>query len=131
MVRERNYLYGDERPLPYWVQLVRIDDSPTGPLRNARPMLLHLDLRGGEFSRTSSNRLADTFDWLTRAYRLHVDAMVDYALMITPLPHREDEEITGQHTPYIPDDWPTLRERSFLWLPVAFDEHEKRYAWQR
>lgn len=134
MARE-NYLYDEERPLPYLVQLARVDGAPiatpNAAQRTLSPALIHLDLRGGQFSRPSSYRLAKTFDWLIRAYRVRRHDIDDYALMITPLPPRQDEEITGSRTPYIPDDWPDLRKRSFLWVPVAYDDHEERYAWQR
>lgn len=130
MARE-NYLYGEERPLPFWVQLTKITDNPTGPLLNMLPTLMLIDFRGGEFTRPTSARLAEVFEWLIRSLNVRRDQVTDYALMITPLPREEDEKITGGTTPYIRDDWPTLRERSFLWLPISYDEREKRYAWQR
>jgi hypothetical protein len=135
MARE-NYLYDEERPLPYLVQLVRIDGAPLrSPVvtttNDMAPALMHLDLRGGEFSRPTSNRMAKTFDWLTRAYHIRRTEIDEHALRVTPMPPRQDEEITGGRTPYIPDDWPDLRKRSFLWVPVAFDDRDERYAWQR
>ena len=136
MTRE-NFLYGEERPLPYLVQLVRLHSVTAAVRDDLPPTLMHLDLRGGEFSRASSNRLAAVFDWLTKALNIRKSDLTDYALTITPLPPRLDEEITGGRTPYIPDDWPATRdqrvhllERSFLWIPVAYDK-EERYAWQR
>lgn len=128
------YLYGDERPLAYWVQLTKITDDSFGrQQQQVRPMLMHLDLRGGEFSRTSSNRLADVFDWMTRAFRVRLDDLVDYALMIVPMRSDLQEQLSGADsiTYQVLEDWPSMRERSFLWLPVAYDDTEKRYAWQK
>jgi hypothetical protein len=131
MVRE-NYLYDEERPLPYLVQLTRLDGAPLDQRRRqTAPALMHLDLRGGEFSRPTTYRLAKTFDWLTRAFSIHHRQIDEHALMITPLPPRDDEEITGGRTPYIPEDWPDLQRRSFLWVPTAYDPNEERYAWQK
>jgi hypothetical protein len=130
MTRE-NYLYDEARPLPYLVALAKIDGSPLGRHRDIQPALMHLDLRGGEFSRETSYRLARTFDWLIRAFGVRKADIEDHAVMITPLPPREDEVITGERTPYIPEDWPDLRRRSFLWLPVAYEQNDERYAWQR
>lgn len=126
----RNTLYGDERLLPYLARIVKtFEERPDPRLQTAQPVLMYLDLRGGEFTRPTQDRLAEAFDWLTKALRLGVHDLSEYALMITPLTREQDEQVTGGHTPYIPDDWPTLRERSFLWLPVG--ETTKRYAWQR
>jgi len=134
-MRRENHLYDEDRPLPYLVQLARIDGAPlTAPNvtpSTITPALMHLDLRGGEFSRPTSARLARTFDWLIRAYRIRRTDIDDHALLVTPLPAQQDEQITGGRTPYIPDDWPDLRKRSFLWVPVAYDDHEEKYAWQR
>lgn len=134
MVRD-NYLFGEERPLPYLVQLVRIDGAPLNSRAVAPssvlPALMHLDLRGGEFTRPTIYRLSKTFDWLTRAYDIDYRKVDEYALAITPLPPRTDEEITNGRTPYVPEDWPDQQKRSFLWVPVAFDEPEEKYAWQR
>lgn len=131
MVRE-NYLYDEERPLPYLVQLARIDGAPLDSRRRqTRPALMHLDLRGGEFSRPTTYRLAQTFDWLTRAFSIRKNQMDEFALMITPLPPRDDEQITGGRTPYVPEDWPDLQKHSFLWVPTAYDTTEEKYAWQR
>jgi hypothetical protein len=137
MTRE-NLLYGEERRLPYLVQLVRLD-SVHVPIRpDMPPTLVQLDLRGGEFSRPTTYQLEKFFDWITKALNIRKSDLTDYALMITPMPQDRDEEITGGRTPYIPDDWPAtpdrrlyLRERSFLWVPVAYSEQEERYAWQR
>jgi len=135
MARESYRLYDDERPLPYFVQLVRIDGTPvTAPRATASttpPTLMHLDLRGGQFSRPSTYRLAKAFDWLTRAYRIRHNEIDEHALMITPVPPRQEQEIIGERIPYIPDDWPDLRNHSFLWVPVAYDKDEEQYAWQR
>jgi hypothetical protein len=76
-------------------------------------------------------RLAKTFEWLTRAFQIRPRDLDEYALMIAPVPPRQDQEITGDRIPYIPDDWPDLRNRSFLWIPVAYDPKEETYAWQR
>lgn len=132
MTRE-NYLYGnEERPLPYLVQLARIDGGLLDPRhRQAQPMLMHLDLRGGEFSRATTYRLAKTFDWLIKSFSIRDRNIDEYALMITPIPPRNDEEIIGDRIPYIPEDLPELQKRSFLWVPVAYDPDEERYAWQR
>lgn len=131
MARE-NYLYSEERPLPYLVQLSRIDGAPFGLAHHQiRPALMHLDLRGGQFSRLSSYRLARTFDWLIKAFSIRTHDLGDYALMITALPPRTDDDVTAGRTPYIPEDWPDLRERSFLWIPTAYDPSEEKYAWQR
>jgi hypothetical protein len=131
MARE-NYLYDEERPLPYLVQLARVDGAPIDPRRRqSNPALMHLDLRGGEFSRPTTYRLAKTFDWLTRAFSIRKNQLDEYALMITALPPRDDEEITGGRTPYVPEDWPDLQRRSFLWIPTAYDPKEEEYAWQR
>lgn len=134
MVRE-NYLYDEERPLPYFVQLARVDGAPiktpNATQSTISPALMHLDLRGGQFSRPTTYRLAKTFDWLTRAFLIRPRDLDEYALLITPVPPRQDEQIVGDRIPYIPDDWPDLRNRSFLWVPVAYDEREENYAWQR
>jgi hypothetical protein len=131
-MRRENYLYDEERPLPYLVQLARIDGAPIDPARRqARPALMHLDLRGGEFSRPTSYRLARTFEWLIKAFSIRRQQLDEFALMITALPPRDDEEITGGRTPYIPEDWPDLRKRSFLWIPIAYDSTEEKYTWQR
>lgn len=130
-----NYLYEDARPLPYLVQLVRIDGAPLKSAVATRsttlPTLMHLDLRGGEFTRPTHYRLAKTFDWLIKAYSIRRMEIDEHALAITPLPPRTDEEITEGRTPYIPDDWPDLQKRSFLWVPVAYDRPEEEYAWQK
>lgn len=123
----RNDLYGDQRLLPFLVRLTKpYDDDPK--LRAARPILMYLDLRGGEFTRPTQNQLAEAFDWMTKAFRLGINDLSDYALMITPIRADQDEHVVGSLPAYIPDDWPTVLERSFLWLPVA--ETDKRYAWQ-
>jgi hypothetical protein len=98
---------------------------------DARPALIHLDLRGGQFSRPTTYRLARTFEWLTRAYRIRRQDIDDHALTITPVPPRQEQEIVGERIPYIPDDWPDLRNHSFLWVPVAYDRDEESYAWQK
>jgi hypothetical protein len=135
MVRENSYLYGEERPLPYLVQLARIDGAPLGvpaaTPSTMRPLLMHLDLRGGEFTRPTSYRLARTFDWLIKAYSIHRTKIDEHSLLITPMPAQDDEEITGGRTPYIPDDWPDLQKRSFQWLPVAYDQKDEKFAWQK
>jgi hypothetical protein len=134
-MRRENYLYDDERPLPYFVQLSRVDAAPIATPNvtqsTVSPALMHLDLRGGQFSRLTSYRLAKTFEWLTRAFQIRPRDLDEYALMIAPVPPRQDQEITGDRIPYIPDDWPDLRNRSFLWIPVAYDPKEETYAWQR
>lgn len=128
-------LYDEERPLPYLTQLVRIDGAPLkSPAVTSSamiPALIHLDLRGGEFTRATTYRLAKTFDWLIRAYQIKRTEIDDHALMVTPLPPRDEQEIIGDRVPYVPEDWPDLRRRSFLWVPVAFDKPEEQYAWQR
>jgi hypothetical protein len=117
------------------VQLSRVDAAPIATPNvtqsTVSPALMHLDLRGGQFSRLTSYRLAKTFEWLTRAFQIRPRDLDEYALMITPVPPRQDQEITGDRIPYIPDDWPDLRNRSFLWIPVAYDPKEETYAWQR
>lgn len=126
----RNKLYGDERLLPYLTRLVKTyEERPDPRLQTVPPVLTYLDLRGGEFTARTRDELAEAFDWLTKSLRLGVHDLSDYALMITPMAREQDEQVTGGQTPYIPDDWPTLRERSFLWLPVG--ETTKRYTWQR
>lgn len=130
MARE-NPLYGEARPLPYLVRLATIKDDARDPYAGSRPILMHLDLRGGEFSRATSARLAKTFDWITRAYRLGRD-LSDYCLAIAPMRFDQAEEVTGsRETPYIPDDWPTPAGTSFLWVPVPYDETEVNFAWQK
>ncbi len=133
MAREIN-LYGEERPLPYWVRLARIDESRTygGSADDPMQTLLHLDLRGGEFTRASAERLAKVFDWLTRAFRIRHDDVVDHCLIVTPVdPDQDfrvvDATITGRR----PESWPARRGESFRWVPIAYDEEETRYAWQR
>lgn len=127
-----NALYGEEHSLPYLVQLARIDGSLLDPrYRQAQPTLMHLDLRGGAYSRPTTYRLAKTFDWLTRALSIRRQNLDEYALQITPIPPRDDEEVIGARVPYIPEDLPELQKRSFLWVPVAFDTDEENYAWQR
>lgn len=126
-----NTLYGDERPLPYLVRLVRINPESRITLPTVRPMLMHLDFRGGEFSRPTSSRLAHLFDWLAKACRLGRD-LTEYALEILPMRFDQAEQVTGvPNTPYIPDDWPSAKEPSFLWIPVPYDENERKYAWQK
>lgn len=131
-MRRDDLLYDDDRPLPYFVQLARVDGAPLkGSRPDLPPALMHLDLRGGKFTRRSSYRLAKTFDWLIQAFSVRRQEVDEHALLITPMPPRVDEEITGTRIPYIPDDWPDLRKRSFLWVPVAYDEKDEEYAWQR
>jgi hypothetical protein len=134
-MRRENNLYDDERPLPYYVELARIDGAPiatpTITQSAIRPALIYLDLRGGEFSRPTTYRLAKTFDWLVKAFQVRTRDINEYALLITPIPPRRDAEITGDRIPYIHDDWPDLQKRSFLWVPVAFNDREESYAWQR
>lgn len=135
-MRRDQLLYDDERPLPYFVQLARVDGRPLAlpaVSQNAvPPALMHLDLRGGQFSRPTSYRLARTFDWLIRAFSVRQREIDEHALMITPMTPQQDEQVTGTRTPYIPDDWPSdLRQRSFFWIPVAYDQPEEQYAWQR
>jgi hypothetical protein len=135
MARENYRLYDDERPLPYFVQLVRIDGAPiaapSARQSTLQPALMHLDLRGGQFSRPTTYRLAKTLDWLIRGYRIRSFDIDDHALMITPVPPRQEQEIVGERIPYIPDDWPDLRNHSFLWVPVAYNDSEEQYAWQK
>lgn len=132
-MNRENRLFDEERPLPYLVQLARIDGAPAGPTRTQiRPALTWLDLRGGEFSRATMYRLAKTFDRLTRAFSIHRRNLDEYALAITALPPRNGEEVTGERTPYVPEEWPAdLQGRSFLWVPTAYDANEETYAWQR
>lgn len=135
MARETK-LYGDERPLPYWVRLARIDQKPVrtyGTEDDSMQTLLHLDLRGGEFTRPSADRLAKVFDWLTRAFKIRHDDVVDHCLVITPVDPEQDfrtvdATITGQR----PESWPARRAEAFRWVPIAYyDDQEVRYAWQR
>jgi len=133
MARER-YKYGDELPLPYWVRLSKVDSSTSG--RGADDVmltLLHLDLRGGEFTRASHYRLERVFDWLTRAFPISQHEVNQYCLVLTPLEPGRDfavvDGVDGQVRS--PEDWPVRRGESFRWLPIAIDEDEERYAWQR
>lgn len=131
MSREIN-LYGEERPLPYWVRLARINETQTyGTVQDPMQTLLHLDLRGGEFTRASSTRLAKVFDWLTRAFRVRQDDMVDHCLIITPIDPDLDFQVVDAATGRRPENWPARRGEAFRWVPIAYDEDEERYAWQR
>jgi hypothetical protein len=125
-------LYDDERTLPYWVRLAKVAEENDAVVSKARPMLMFLDFRGGEFTRASADRLADTFEWITKAHRLRVDDLSNYCLTITPIRRDQAEQAIGtEYIPYIPDDWPTVKDYSFDWVPVAHGFQNRRYAWQK
>lgn len=125
-------LYGEERPLPYWVRLARIDGEQTyGTREDPLQTMLHLDLRGGEFTRTSNYRLVRVFDWLTSAFNVRNDQMVYHCLIITPLDPDQDFRVVDGATGRRPENWPARRGESFRWLPIPDNEQEENYAWQR
>ncbi len=131
MSREIN-LYGEERPLPYWVRLACVDEAQVyGAARDTMQTLLHLDLRGGEFTRASSARLARVFDWLTKAYRVRLDNVADHCLIITPMDPDLDFQLVDAATGRRPENWPMRRGEAFRWVPIPYDDEEQRYAWQR
>jgi hypothetical protein len=124
-----------ERPLPYLLRLARIDGAGAGAPRagqNPLQTLQHLDLRGGEFSRASSARLARVFDWLVRANRIRHDDIIDYCLELTRLDPELDFPDPESTDDRRPEGWSERWEgHSFHWIPVPYDEDETRYAWQR
>jgi hypothetical protein len=132
MTRE-NLLYGDERLLPYLVRLARFDGSSTGRSHDdlQAPSLVYLDLRGGEFSRSSSARLARIFDWLIRGHRVRHDDVVDYCLEIVALDPDQDFYNVESGSVRRPESWRERREDAFRWIPIPHDENEVTYAWQR
>jgi hypothetical protein len=89
-------LYDDERTLPYWVRLAKVAEENDAVVSKARPMLMFLDFRGGEFTRASADRLADTFEWITKAHRLRVDDLSNYCLTITPIRRDQAEQAIGR-----------------------------------
>src|SRR4051794_6980974 len=96
MARNRFDRYDDERLLPYWVRLGRIDGATYGGAQDPMQTLLHLDLRGGQFTRDASYRLEKVFQWLTSGFQVNKYQMDEHCLIITPLdPQRDFEVVDG------------------------------------
>jgi hypothetical protein len=126
--------YNEDRPLPYWVRLSKIEGDLYGKPQDSMQTLIYLDLRGLEFTRASSARLARVFDWLVRGFKIRQDDVVDHCLIITPLDPDQDFQVLDTGAGRRPENWPVRRGEAFRWVPIAFDhedQSEVQYAWQK